>query len=54
MRRKAEATKLIPTDIFTTLLDCTRYQLVLRGLKLRKPLEEDDRKAVLGKTECTV
>jgi hypothetical protein len=24
------------------------------GLRLRKPLEEDDRKAVLGKTECTV
>jgi len=33
------------------------YRLVkqpLHGLRLRKPLEEDDRKAVFGKTERTV
>ena len=31
-----------------------RYLQLLHGLRLRKPLEEDDRKAVFGKTECTV
>ncbi len=30
------------------------YRKAKQGLGLRKLLEEDDRKAVLGKTECTV
>ncbi len=30
------------------------YRLPLHGLRLRKPLEEDDWKAVFGKTERTV
>ena len=29
-------------------------KLYQRAKQLRKPLEEDDRKAVFGKTECTV
>jgi group II intron reverse transcriptase/maturase len=32
----------------------TRYRRLPHGLKLRKPSEEDDRKAVFGKTERTV
>jgi RNA-directed DNA polymerase len=31
-----------------------RFRPQLPGLRLRKPLEEDDRKAVCGKTACTV
>ena len=35
-------------------LDRTRYPRQLHGLRLRMPLEEDDWKAVFGKTERTV
>jgi hypothetical protein len=35
-------------------LDYTRYRQLLRGLSLRKPLEEDDWKAVFEKIERTV
>ena len=37
-----------------TIWDYTRYRRLHPGLKLRKLLEEDDRKAVFGKTEPTV
>ncbi len=41
-------------NICTIHLNFTGYQQLLRGLKLRKLLQEDDWKAVFGKTERTV
>lgn len=40
--------------IFMTTSDFIRYRQVRRINKLRKPKEEDDWKAVFGKTERTV
>jgi hypothetical protein len=48
MQRSTEAIRRIPTDIFTKLWDCIRYRRLPHGLRLRKPSEEDDRKAVFG------
>ncbi|OHB42822.1 MAG: hypothetical protein A2069_00240 [Planctomycetes bacterium GWB2_41_19] len=40
--------------ICTKPLSCTRYQRLLAGRKLRKPVEEDGWKAVCGKAARTV
>ena len=46
--------KHILTSTSMKTSDYTRYQQHHRGVKLRKPLEEDDRKAIFGKTQRTV
>jgi hypothetical protein len=48
MRRKAEVRRLTLISTFTKPWGFIRYLQLLHGLKLRKPLEEDDRKAVFG------
>jgi len=50
----SHAYRLVRENTFTKPWGFIRYLQLLHGLRLRKPLEEDDRKAVLGKTECTV
>jgi hypothetical protein len=47
-------TKPSLTNTCMKTLDYTRYRQLLRGLSLRKLLEEDDWKAVFRKTERTV
>src|SRR4030065_997054 len=42
------------TNTCMKTLDYTRYRQLIRGLSLRKPLEEDDWKAVFEKIERTV
>ena len=54
MGKRAGDTGDILPDIFMRPFGCIRYRRHLPGRRVRKPLEEDDRKAVFGKTECTV